>query len=57
MVAALKQNVLFHNFLVTLFGFFSFQKLQQRMSERGEELGWRVKIQKTNVSFDVIYFF
>ena len=27
------------------------------MSERGEELGRRVKIQKTNVSFDVIYFF
>ena len=56
MVVALKQNVLFHNFLVTL-PFFFFQKLQERMSERGEELGRRMKIQKTNVSFDVIYFF
>ena len=27
------------------------------MRERGEELGRRVRMQKTDVSFDVIYFF
>ena len=27
------------------------------MHERGEELGRRVRMQKTDVSFDVIYFF
>ena len=54
-MVAFKQKFCSIIFLVTLL--FFFQKLQQRMRERGEELGRRVKMQKTDVSFDVIYFF